>query len=36
MTVARRFIAGSVITPACVPEGRPNTADASEPRVRLR
>ena len=37
MTVARRFIGRSVITPACVPEGRPKiVGHASKPRgVRL-
>jgi hypothetical protein len=36
LTVARRFIAGSVRTRACVPGGTPNTAaHAPKPRIRL-
>ena len=33
MTVARRFIAGSGTKWACVPEGRPNTAARSIPKI---
>jgi hypothetical protein len=33
MTVARRFIAGSGTTWTCVPEGRPNTAARSIPKI---
>jgi hypothetical protein len=33
MTVARRFIAGSGTIWGCVPEGRPNTAARSIPKI---